>query len=76
MAVALPPLKPSHSQLNPSQLVLPNCSAEEEKVEVDDDEDFDEERATLIVRRVVADTRPLAGKQTTVTISLYNAGNA
>lgn len=43
---------------------------------MDDDEDFDEERAQLLVRRVVADERPLEGRQTTVTISLYNAGNA
>lgn len=27
------------------------------------------------VRRAVADERPLEGKQTTVTISVYNAGN-
>lgn len=43
---------------------------------MDDDEDFDEERAVLLVRRAVADERPLEGKQTSVTITLYNAGNA
>lgn len=41
----------------------------------DDDDEFDEERAVLIVRRVLGEKRPLEGKQTTVTISLYNAGN-
>ena len=30
----------------------------------------------LLLRRVVADKRPLEGKPTKVTISLYNAGNA
>lgn len=52
--------------------------AEDVEAEVDDDDedDDDEERAHLIVRRTVADERPLEGKQTTVTISIYNAGNA
>jgi translocon-associated protein subunit beta len=49
--------------------------AKGDKAEVDDDEEFDEERAILLVRRAVADERPLEGKQTTVTISVYNAGN-
>ena len=44
-------------------------------MEVDDDDDFDEERAVLLVRRALGDARPLAGKQVTVTVSLYTAGN-
>ncbi|EFN58918.1 hypothetical protein CHLNCDRAFT_140871 [Chlorella variabilis] len=60
-------------------LVCSTLTRAEEEVEVDDDDDEeeeDEDRATLIVRRVVADERPLEGKQTTVTISIYNAGKA
>lgn len=56
--------------------VHPRCRAEDD-AEVDSDEDDeDEERAVLLIRRVVADERPLEGKQTTVTISIYNAGKA
>lgn len=41
----------------------------------DDEEDLDEERAILVIRRTLADERPLEGKQTIVTIQLHNAGN-
>lgn len=34
-----------------------------------------DERARVLVRRIVADKRPLEGKDTTVTIELHNAGN-
>lgn len=55
---------------------MPLCRAEEDEV-VDEDEDDDEDvdRALLLVRRVVSEERPLEGKQVTVTISIYNAGN-
>lgn len=45
-------------------------------MEVEDEEDDEDEleRAVLLVRRSLADERPLEGKQTTVTISIYNAG--
>lgn len=54
-----------------------HCRGEED-VEIDDeDEDDDEvEKAVLLIRRTVADERPLEGKQTTITISIYNAGKA
>ena len=34
-----------------------------------------DERAKLLVRRIVSDKRPLEAKDTTITIELYNAGN-
>lgn len=53
------------------------CRADEDAEVEDEDDDEDElERAVLLVRRSVADERPLEGKQTTVTISIYNAGKA
>lgn len=61
----------------PAQPGVPTCScrAEEDAEVEDEDDDEDElERALLLVRRSVADERPLEGKQTTITISIYNAG--
>ncbi|PSC69075.1 Translocon-associated subunit beta [Micractinium conductrix] len=55
--------------------VLPTRAEDDAEVDSDED-DEDEERAVLLIRRVVADERPLEGKQTTVTISIYNAGKA
>lgn len=50
--------------------------ATEDVDEVDDEDSSDfADRAFLIVRRVVADKRPIQGKTTTVTVELYNAGS-
>eukprot|EP00887_Chlorella_sp_A99_P002799 scaffold6.g2799.t1 len=49
--------------------------AEEADVEEAEEELEEDERARVLVRRIVTDKRPLEGKDTTVTIELYNAGN-
>lgn len=44
--------------------------------DVSDEEEFEDiqERAFLIVRRVVSDARPIEAKTSTVTVEVYNAG--
>ncbi|KAL6767104.1 hypothetical protein ACKKBG_A38595 [Auxenochlorella protothecoides x Auxenochlorella symbiontica] len=56
--------------------LLAPVRATEDVDEVDDEDSSDfADRAFLIVRRVVADKRPIQGKTTTVTVELYNAGS-
>ncbi|KAL4440995.1 hypothetical protein ABPG77_010426 [Micractinium sp. CCAP 211/92] len=57
-----------------SAAALPSRAEEDAEVEDEDDDEDELERALLLVRRSVADERPLEGKQTTITISIYNAG--
>ncbi|KAL4457442.1 hypothetical protein ABPG75_012307 [Micractinium tetrahymenae] len=57
-----------------SAAALPSRADDDVEIEDEEDDEDEVERAVLLVRRSVADERPLEGKQTTVTISIYNAG--